>query len=612
MPEVMSTPQQPTAMMRFDTLEDAEKHYKMYARQKGFGVRYCFRKRSEASGELIRASLVCHRAGLKIKRKVDTQNPQPIAPERSRNTTERTNCPARMFVKRRDNAWVVTEINDNHNHPLIKKWSLTGYLRSHRHIPEEEQQFVKLLHSCNLEPSRQMQLLTELHGQREAIGYTDKDLANLLAKFRAEHKYTDMQDTIEFQGEMQSLLSYSCKQMGAQEYMVDCIAKFVPGYGNKSFKIMVQLGVTTLPAAYILKRWTWLADEMLVDMSSQVPGKVHEMPEESVILMKTTLMKNEFASLAKVGCRTADGRKIIGTHLKEMKRELVALAKEQKKRRSRADFAAVSSATAASAPSMSKYAAQPAHSAPIHGFNNQGRSSCGVPFEPSIMGHGATAVSTHTMSNTATPSVYTSPSAASSNNQGRSSNAAAFDPQIEGQSALLAAMSAPVMPNPAAPGVYSAQLGASTRQGHSTYVAPAEPNILGYGATATPAALGAYSARSALPAAACAPATQPMSRSATPGVYTAQAAPHSNNKGHSSRAAAFKTQNQCQNASMTVMSESASAWPMAPATTVISTPVGGSNNQHHSSHVVAPEPIIRDPEKSNTKAARGRSRSSTH
>ncbi|KAI4984628.1 hypothetical protein ZWY2020_017258 [Hordeum vulgare] len=109
-----------------------------------------------------------------------------------------------------------------------------------------------------------------------------------------------------------------------------------------SYQIMVQLGVTTLPAAYILKIWTWLVDEMLVDMSSQVRGKVHEMPEESVILMKTTLMKNEFASLAKVGCRTADGRKIIGTHLKEMKRKLAALAKEQKKRRSRADFAAVS------------------------------------------------------------------------------------------------------------------------------------------------------------------------------------------------------------------------------------------------------------------------------
>ncbi|KAE8771171.1 protein FAR1-RELATED SEQUENCE 5-like [Hordeum vulgare] len=150
---------------------------------------------------------------------------------------------------------------------------------------------------------------------------------------------------VTFQGEMQSLLSYSCKQTGAQEYMVDCIAKFVPAYGSKSFKvhanveegvymcecckyehdgivcchilrIMVQLGVTTLPAAYILERWMWLVEEMIIDMSSQVPRKVHEMREESVILMKTTFMKNEFASLAKVGCSTSDGRKIIGTHLK--------------------------------------------------------------------------------------------------------------------------------------------------------------------------------------------------------------------------------------------------------------------------------------------------------
>ncbi|XP_044969699.1 protein FAR1-RELATED SEQUENCE 5-like [Hordeum vulgare subsp. vulgare] len=169
---------------------------------------------------------------------------------------------------------------------------------------------------------------------------------------------------VRFHGEMQSLLSYSCKQTGAQEYMVDYIAKFVPGYGNKSFKvhanveegfymcecykyerdgivcchvlrIMVQLGATTLPAAYILKRWTCLAKEMLVDMSSQVPGKVHEMPEESVILMKTTLMKNEFALLAKVWCRTVDGRKIIGTHLKEINRDLAALAKERKKENQR-------------------------------------------------------------------------------------------------------------------------------------------------------------------------------------------------------------------------------------------------------------------------------------
>ncbi|KAI5007669.1 hypothetical protein ZWY2020_008717 [Hordeum vulgare] len=264
-------------------------------------------------------------------------------------------------------------------------------------------------------------------------------------------------DTLEFHGEMQSLLSYSCKQTGAQEYMVDYIAKFVPGYGNKSFKvhanveegfymcecykyerdgivcchvlrIMVQLGATTLPAAYILKRWTWLAKEMLVDMSSQVPGKVHEMPEESVILMKTTLMKNEFALLAKVWCRTVDGRKIIG---------------------------------ASSARSVSAVAA---------------RASA-------------------------------------------------------------------------------------------------------------------------------------MFNSATPGVYTGEAVAGSNNHGHSSHAAASGLQIQGQIASMSVMG--AYAWPMAAATDPISTPVDGSDKHHHSSHVVAPEPIIRDPEKSNTKG-RKRKKSFQH
>ncbi|KAI4993883.1 hypothetical protein ZWY2020_008196 [Hordeum vulgare] len=326
---------------------------------------------------------------------------------------------------------------------------------------------------------------------------------------------------LQFQGEMQSLLSYSCKQTGAQEYMVDCIAKFVTGYGNKSFKIMVQLGVTTLPAAYILKRWTWLVEEILVDMSSQVPGKVHEMPEESAILMKTTLMKNEFALLAKVGCRTDDGWKIIGTHLKEMKRELVALAKEQKKENQGLILLQLlqhySECTI-----YVKLCCSTCLFCPSSWLQQPSSFFLWSSFDPNIMGQGATstAASTHTMSKSA--------------------------------------------------------------------------------------ALGASSGQSASAAAARASA---MSNSATPGVYTAEAAAGSNNQGHSSHAAASGLQIQGQIASMSVMG--AYAWPMAAATDAISTPVDGSDKQHHSSHVVAPEPIIRDPEKSNTKG-RKRKKSFQH
>lgn len=194
--EVVSTPQPPRAQQRFDTLEEAERHYKMYARRKGFGIRYNYRKRSEVTGEIIRAAIVCHKAGHQSKKKEDTQNPKPVVAERNRSVILRTDCPARMFVKLRNDSWLVTEFNDEHNHPMLKKWSLTGFLRSHRDIPQEDQDFIKVLHSVNMETSRMMQVMATLYESVEGVPYTPKDMANFRATLRAENKYTDMQDTI--------------------------------------------------------------------------------------------------------------------------------------------------------------------------------------------------------------------------------------------------------------------------------------------------------------------------------------------------------------------------------------------------------------------------------
>ena len=37
--DITSTPQAPTAQMRFDTFEAAKEHYRAYAQRKGFGIR---------------------------------------------------------------------------------------------------------------------------------------------------------------------------------------------------------------------------------------------------------------------------------------------------------------------------------------------------------------------------------------------------------------------------------------------------------------------------------------------------------------------------------------------------------------------------------------------
>ena len=42
---------------------------------------------------------------------------------------------------------------------------------------------------------------------------------------------------LRFQGEMQAVMSYNCKQLSPLTYVVDCISRFVPGYGDKSFNV---------------------------------------------------------------------------------------------------------------------------------------------------------------------------------------------------------------------------------------------------------------------------------------------------------------------------------------------------------------------------------------
>ncbi|KAM0863400.1 hypothetical protein ACQ4PT_044620 [Festuca glaucescens] len=183
--------------MRFDTLEEAQRHYLAFARRRGFGIRYNYRKRSEVTGDLIRAAMVCHKAGHQAKENEDTQKPKPVAPDRMKGNNVRTDCPARMALKVRDGNWLVTEFCDDHNHPLILKWSLTGFLRSHKEIPREDQDFIRILHSVNMETSRMMQLMATLYESVEGA-YTPKEMANFRATLRAENKYTDMQDTMAY------------------------------------------------------------------------------------------------------------------------------------------------------------------------------------------------------------------------------------------------------------------------------------------------------------------------------------------------------------------------------------------------------------------------------
>ncbi|XP_010236575.2 protein FAR1-RELATED SEQUENCE 5 [Brachypodium distachyon] len=120
-----------------------------------------------------------------------------------------------------------------------------------------------------------------------------------------------------FQAEMQQVMSYHCSQLNNNSFMLVCITRFVPDHGNRSYrvtadvgeakyscecckferdgmlcchivKVMLQMNVLEMPDAYIFKRWTWDAEEALIDESAQGGTGRTEMPEESRRKMKYT------------------------------------------------------------------------------------------------------------------------------------------------------------------------------------------------------------------------------------------------------------------------------------------------------------------------------------
>ena len=91
-------------------------------------------------------------------------------------------CPVWCKLNIDGTQYVVTEYFDEHNHKLIKKFDLVKFLTAHRGFTPVERQFVKLLHDCNIGPSRMVQILSLIHskkGKLSSMPYIPADVTNL-------------------------------------------------------------------------------------------------------------------------------------------------------------------------------------------------------------------------------------------------------------------------------------------------------------------------------------------------------------------------------------------------------------------------------------------------
>jgi hypothetical protein len=106
-------------------------------------------------------------------------------------------------------------------------------------------------------------------------------------------------------------------------------------------KVMTHVRIYQVPEAYILKRWTWDAEAALGVTDRENHPNQREMPEEARSLMVFASMRDEFIKIAKVACKTNDGRRIVRTHLKSAKQELDVITRRDEKKAREAEEAAI-------------------------------------------------------------------------------------------------------------------------------------------------------------------------------------------------------------------------------------------------------------------------------
>jgi hypothetical protein len=193
--EVQSTPSsQPTVDkpypgMMFDSWEQARVHYNRYAKHVGFSIKSSTSRNSSIDKEKDKCLFVCNKSG---KNPDINRLEAPPVKLRNRAITVKTDCKARLRVKRRGKKWHVTMFIEEHNHPCVKKFSLKRFLRSHRGIPKEERDFIRLLHKVNLSAGRVMSIMAELYGKLANVPYVTKDVSNFMATLDVPETQQDM------------------------------------------------------------------------------------------------------------------------------------------------------------------------------------------------------------------------------------------------------------------------------------------------------------------------------------------------------------------------------------------------------------------------------------
>ena len=172
----------------FSRLEEAENFYRSYAQKNGFEIRIATSHKHVRSDEYSSRLFVCKKAGRSyaVKSSQDDECGNDKI-RRQRDAIGRTLCKARMFVvhNKKEGNWRISTIELDHNHHLVTPTKV-DLIETYRNITPVARQLIDTLNKAGIGPSRMMNVLSTMGGGMQTVGFTDKDIRNVVRDLRRD------------------------------------------------------------------------------------------------------------------------------------------------------------------------------------------------------------------------------------------------------------------------------------------------------------------------------------------------------------------------------------------------------------------------------------------
>lgn len=168
--------------MTFDTVDEAETFYNLYAKCLGFGIRKEDLKIDKVTGFISMRKWVCAKEGYRRNKWLKGENKG-----REPRALTRVGCLATLRVRfdRKQKKFIVTQFIKQHNHAMLSQDSVP-FLWSHRSVKSIDVAQTRIMQDVGWRTSDIMKFFAHQAGGYHRVGFVLKDLYNFLDAERRE------------------------------------------------------------------------------------------------------------------------------------------------------------------------------------------------------------------------------------------------------------------------------------------------------------------------------------------------------------------------------------------------------------------------------------------